>query len=127
MRVFKTRVFGRFTRKAGIADEALSAAVGDMVRGLIDADLGGGVFKQRVARPGEGKSGGFRTILVMRIETCAVFVYGFGKNERDNICADELADFRKLAAAFMTYGDDEIAEAVKSGAWIEVEYGKAIS
>ncbi len=127
MRVFKTKGFGRFTRKARIADEALSAAVEDMVRGLIDADLGGGVFKQRVARPGEGKSGGFRTIIVMRIEGLAVFVYGFGKNERDDIREDELADFRKQAAAFMAYSNKEITAAVKSGVWIEVKYGKAIS
>lgn len=127
MRVFKTRIFGRFARKAGISDEALRAAVGDMARGLVDADLGGGVFKQRVARPGEGKSGGFRTIIVLQVRKYGVFVYGFGKNERDNISESELSDFKKLAVAFMSYSDDEIAAAVTSGAWIEVNDGEAVS
>jgi hypothetical protein len=127
LRVFKTRIFGRFARKAGISDEALRAAVGDMARGLVDADLGGGVFKQRVARPGEGKSGGFRTIIVLQVRKYGVFVYGFGKNERDNISESELSDFKKLAVAFMSYSDDEIAAAVTSGAWIEVNDGEAVS
>ena len=66
-----------------------------------DADLGGGVVKQRVARPGAGKSGGYRTIILLRRETRAIFVYGFAKNERANIEDDELADFKKLAKLYL--------------------------
>jgi hypothetical protein len=71
--VFKTKSFARFARKARITDVALCAAVADAARGLIDADLGGGVVKQRIARQGEGTSGGFRTIILFRAGKRAFF------------------------------------------------------
>ena len=85
MRIFKNKTFTRFARKAGIDDASLCKAVRDADQGLLDADLGGGVIKQRVARSGAGKSGGFRTLILFRIGTLAFFVHGFAKNERDNI------------------------------------------
>jgi len=126
MRVFKTKVFGRFARRAGVGDATLRAAIADVERGLVDADLGGGVIKQRVARQGAGKSGGFRTIILFRAGLRAVFVYGFGKNERDNIDDDELAEFRRLATPMLSYGEAEIARAVQSGALVEVDDDEAI-
>ena len=95
MRIFKSKVFNRFARKAGLGDVALCEAIGNAERGLIDADLGGGVIKQRIARQGGGKSGGFRTIIFFRAAERAVYIYGFGKNERDNIRDDELTEFRR--------------------------------
>jgi hypothetical protein len=74
VRVFKTRVFARFARKVKLGDKALREAVAEIERGLIHADLGGGVIKQRIARSGVGKSGGFRTIILFRVESRAVFV-----------------------------------------------------
>src|SRR5271163_3794907 len=97
MRVFKNKSFVRFARKARITDAALCAAIADASRGLIDADLGGGVVKQRIARKGGGKSGGFRTIILFRLRERAFFVHGFAKNEKDNIRDDELAAFKMLA------------------------------
>jgi hypothetical protein len=120
MRIFKTKVFSRFTRKVDLDDAALRKAILDVGRGLIDADLGGGVIKQRIARPGAGKSGGFRTIIIFRAQDRAVFVYGFGKNERDNIGDDELAEFKRLAELILAYHDSEIAIAIESGSLIEV-------
>src|SRR5271168_4571210 len=110
MRIFKTKVFDRFARKSRLGDPALRQAVADAERGLIGADLGGGVIKQRIARPGGGKPGGFRTIIVFRAETRAIFVYGFAKNERDNIDRDDLADFQRLARLLLFYADREIAK-----------------
>ena len=78
----------RFTRKSKIGDDALLDAIDRAERGLIDADLGGGVIKQRVARPGEGKSSGFRVIVFFRHKERAFFVHGFAKNEKDNIKAN---------------------------------------
>jgi hypothetical protein len=98
MRVFKTKPFGRFASHEGIADEDLCEAVRRAARGLIDADLGGGVIKQRLARKGQGKSGGFRSIVLFRRSEKAFFVYGFAKSDKDNIRRDELKAFRKLAA-----------------------------
>ena len=97
MRVFKTKFFARFAKKENISDLSLSEAVSRVNRGLIDADLGGGVIKQRVARPGEGKSGGYRTLLAFRSNCHVFFVYGFAKNQRENISVRELAELRKTA------------------------------
>ncbi len=88
---------------------------------MIDADLGSGVIKQRVPRPGQGRSGGFRTILFYRLKTRAVFVDGFAKSYQDNIDDDDLEMFRELAAEFMIYDANQVGKLVKNGAWIEVK------
>lgn len=120
MCIFKNKPFDRFARRAAIADAALCQAVEEANRGSIDANLGGGVIKQRVARPDEGKSGGFRTIILFKIGALAFFVYGFAKNERQNIAADELAGFKKLASVMLAYDEDILAKLLKEGALIEV-------
>ena len=121
MRILKTRDFVKFARRAKIADSSLRRATSDLERGLIDADLGGGVFKQRVAREGGGKSGGFRVLLVFRAGDRAVFLDGFAKNERANIEGVELRALRRLAAALLAYDDATIARALSGGALMEVE------
>jgi len=90
VRVFKTRGFTRFMRKEGVTDDALCDAVARAERGLIDANLGSGVIKQRVPRPGQGRSGGFRTLIAFKAAERSVFLFGFAKNDQDNIDADEL-------------------------------------
>jgi len=122
MRVFKTKPFARFASREGIADEELCEAVAQAERGLIDADLGGGVIKQRLAREGQGKSGGFRTILLFRRGVKAFFVYGFAKSDRDNIRRDELKAFRKLAGEMLTLDDKALAAAMRNGTIMEIEY-----
>ena len=120
LRIFKTRPFMRFAVKAGISDVSLCEVIGDAERGLIAADLGGSVIKQRIARRGEGKSGGFRTLIVLRARTRAFFVHGFAKNERDNVGGHELVALKKLAAELLDYDDKTLVRAVASGALIEV-------
>ena len=120
MRVFKSRPFTRFAIKSGISDTALCKAVMDAEQGLIDADLGGGVIKQRVARRGQGKSGGFRTMILFKAGTRAFFVHGFAKNERDNINDDELTAFKKLAEKMLNYKDTELTEAVNKNTLTEI-------
>jgi hypothetical protein len=124
VRTLKTKAFTRFADKAGILDPALCRAVRDAERGLVAADLGGGVIKQRISRPGQGKSGGFRTLIVFRAGIRAVFVHGFAKNERDNIEKDELAALKKLAAELLAYDDPMIGQLVGSGALVEVNCGE---
>lgn len=97
MRVFENTWFRRFARREKIHDRTLTTAIDRVKAGAIDADLGGSVIKQRIARPGQGKSGGYRTIIVFKKGERAFFVYGFAKRARDNISNDELAAF-KLAA-----------------------------
>jgi hypothetical protein len=120
VRIFKNKSFLRFARKAALGDEALRKAVEDAERGLVDANLGGGVIKQRIGRAGGGKSGGFRTIVLLRSGERAFFVHGFAKSERDNIDSDELAAFRMLAAEMLAYDDAAIAAALSTGALTEV-------
>ena len=120
MRIFKTKAFARFARGALMTDKVLHAAVARAERGLVDADLGGGVIKQRVARRGAGKSGGFRTIILFRAGTRAFFVHGFAKNEQDNIRDDELAAFRMLADSLLNYDAAAIARVIANGTLTEV-------
>lgn len=120
MRVFKTRDFARFARKEGIDDERLCEAIERAERGLIDADLGGGVIKQRVARPGKGRSGGFRTLIAYRTEARAIFVYGFAKSAKDNVSAAELAALKRLATEYLGYDRKQVDTHLKDGAWTEV-------
>jgi hypothetical protein len=120
VRIFQNKAFLRFAKKAGIGDAVLCEAIRDAERGLIAADLGGGVIKQRIARPGQGKSGGFRTLIVFRAGARAFFVYGFAKNEMDNIGQDELVALKKLATALLAYDDKAIARVIASGTLAEV-------
>ena len=120
MRIFQNKAFIRFAKKAGIGDAVLCEAIRNAERGLIAADLGGGIIKQRIARPGQGKSGGFRTLIVFRAGARAFFVYGFAKNEMDNIGQDELVALKKLATALLAYDDKAIARVIASGTLAEV-------
>ena len=79
---------------------------------MVDADLGGGVIKQRIAREGQGRSGGYRTLLALRSKTRAVFLYGFAKSERDNIEDDELTTSQEIAAGWLAADDKRIENAI---------------
>ncbi|QNU62914.1 type II toxin-antitoxin system RelE/ParE family toxin [Vreelandella titanicae] len=121
MRVFKNKVFNKWAAKEGLNDAALLAAIDEIERGLIDADLGGHVLKKRVAISGRGKSGGVRTLLAYKVGNKAFFVYGFAKNARANISADELKALKHLAKELIGYSDKALANAIKHGVLIEVE------
>jgi len=122
VRVLMTKVFARFARKEGLKDERLCEAIARAERGLVDADLGGSLIKQRIARPGRGRSGGFRTVIAFRAAQRSVFLYGFAKTERDNIDATELDDLKKIAKQLLGYTEDQIAEALKAAELKEVRY-----
>jgi len=120
MRIFKTKPFARFADHEGIADAALCEAIRRAEEGLIDANLGGGVIKQRLARKGKGKSGGFRSIVLFRRGKKAFFVAGFPKSGRDNIRRDELKAFRKLADEMLAYDDEALKAAMGNGTIMEI-------
>lgn len=120
VRVFKTKTFARFASREGIPDRDLHDAIVRAETGLIDADLGGGVIKQRLRRDGAGKSGGFRSIVLYRRGELVFFVYGFAKNERDNITKGELKAFRKLADTMLALDHFSLAAAVKNGTITEI-------
>ncbi len=111
----------RFTRRERITDRSLSDAITRAATGLIDADLGGGLIKQRVARAGHGRSGGYRMLVAYRAGDRAVFLYGFAKSERDNISADELGRWRAIGAAWLAASDAQIAAAITDNRLEEVD------
>ena len=117
---YKTKVFARFARKARISDAMLWKAALDVNLGRIDADLGGDVVKQRVARAGQGKSGGSRTILVVRRGSRVVFVDGFEKKDQSNIGPDDLVLYRELAPLFLDASEAQIARWVEAGELLEI-------
>lgn len=120
MRLFKTKWFSKFTKKQHIHDKQLIAAIKDIQAGKIDADLGGGLIKQRFARQGKGKSGGYRSILVYSQNDKAVFLYGFAKNERDNLSQLEEREYKAFAKIILGFTEDKVDKLVESGAWQEI-------
>ena len=122
MRIFKTKIFARFTRRERIADVSLCEAIEHAGRGLVDADLGGGLIKRRVARAGQGKRGGYRMLIAFRSKSRAVFLHGFAKNELDNIDDDQLATLREIAAQWLAADTQRIEQGIKDGLLIEVRH-----
>jgi len=119
-RVFKTRHFSRWMRKTDLTDPVLCQAVDEMRRGLVDADLGGGVVKKRVALPGRGKSGGARTLVATNRGDRWFFVFGFEKNDRANISEAELEALQAVAAEWLARTAAQLNEAVEDGALQEI-------
>jgi hypothetical protein len=125
MRVFVVKAFRRFQRRENIDDAMLCAAVGSAEKGLIDADLGGEVIKQRVARAGQGKSGGYRVLIAFRRGERAVFLFGFAKSERANIRPHQLAELRLYAQRWLGFDDKGIGRAIADGDLNEVQCDEA--
>lgn len=116
-----TRAFARFARRERVPGAALAEAIARIGEGGIDADLGGGLFKQRVARPGRGRSGGWRTIIVYRAGDRAVFVHGFAKSAKSNLSPKELAELKRLAGAILAMKAKDVRAMIENGDWIEVD------
>lgn len=125
MRVLKTKTFSRWSRKEGVRDASLVAAVDEIRRGLVDAHLGASLVKKRVARAGGGKSGGYRTLVATNLRDRWVFLYGFAKNERDNVDDEELSTLKRLAHVYMDMGADMIGRLIKAGELTEVKHGES--
>lgn len=119
-RVFKTRHFTRWMRKTELANAALCTAVDEMVRGLIDADLGGGVVKKRVPLPGRGKSGSTRTLVATNKGNRWFFLFGFEKNERGNVSEKELEALQAIADDLLKLPSRDLDAQVESGALQEI-------
>ena len=121
MRIFKIKGLARFARRERISDANLAEAIERAERGIIDANLGGGLIKQRVARQGQGRSGGHRLILAYRTQDRAVFLFGFAKNERENIASDELLTLRAICSGWLTADEFKIRRSIEEGVLEEIE------
>jgi hypothetical protein len=120
VRIFKNTRFARFAGKEDISDNELREAVNQLETGQADANLGGNVYKVRIARSGEGKSSGYRVIVLFRSGERTFYVYGFAKSERDNISEKELKDYRKLAKKYFLMTVEQLEEMIKDGQLIEL-------
>jgi len=118
MRIFKNKAFRKWAEKAHLSDCTLITAVSEIERGLVDADLGGHVFKKRIPVGGQGKRSGARTLLAYQVNDKAFFVYGFAKNERSNINTEELKALKAYALTLLAYSNEALAKAVSAGALI---------
>lgn len=119
-RIYKNRWFAKFASREGISEATLVAAIDQANRGLIDVDLGGGLIKQRVARDGGGKSGGYRTLVFFRHEGRAVFAFGFAKSTKANLDAMELRTYKEAAKIMLALSQAQIDIEVAAGRLFEV-------
>lgn len=120
MRLFKNTLFNRFAKKEGITDGELHEAVNQLEEGQADADLGGDVYKVRIARSGKGKSGGYRVIVFFKSEERTFYEYGFAKADRGNIDQKELRFYKKIAKTKLAMSEKELTDAVNAGELIEI-------
>lgn len=120
MKIFKTKVFHRWAVEIGLSDEDLKTAIHEMLQGLYDANLGGFLYKKRIGIQSKGKRGGARTIVALKKEDKAFFVYGFEKNKRSNISATDSVIYKKMAKLLFSYNNKKIAIAIKNKTIIEV-------
>lgn len=114
-RAFKTKIFAKWMRKTSLKDQDLLFAITEMEAGLIDADLGGNVYKKRIALAGMGKSAGARTLVAGKFSRKWFFLFGFAKNEKDNINDDELVHLQGAASRLLCLTNEDIEEAILAG------------
>ena len=121
VRIFKNTWFSRFVRKENIGDDELRDIVDQLEAGQADTNLGGDVYKQRVARPGEGKSGGYRVVVFFRSKERTFFVYGFPKSKTANISRKELKAFKEAAKKYFSMTSDQLNKRIEQGQLIELQ------
>ena len=121
MRKLKTKAFARWARKARLRDADLLVAARELEEGLYAAQLGGNLYKVRISRPSGGKNSGYRTLVAYKTKDRLIYMYGFAKNERDNIDARELDAFKKLTKQYLALSRLELERAKALGYLIELE------
>ena len=122
MRIFKTRLFAKWAFKENVNDELLRQAVREIEQGFIEADLGGYVYKKRIALKGHGKRGGARSIIAYKAASRTFFIFGYAKNERSNMTTEERKIAKTLAAELLSYSAEQLKKLVKDGKLMEVEF-----
>jgi len=121
MNIFKTKAFDLWTIETKLSNQALRQAIVEMEKGQYEANLGGYLYKKRIALGNKGKSGGARTIIAFKKENKAIFVYGFSKKQRANITPKELIALKKLAKTYFSYTEEQIKKFLKTEEFIEVK------
>lgn len=123
MKIYKTKPFNKWQiRSSELEDSSLIKAIHEIQDGLFDADLGGNLYKKRIARDGAGKSSGYRTIIATKLKNRWIVILGFAKNEKDNINNNELKALQRFAELLLSYSDAEIKQAIIEKHIVEVNY-----
>ena len=125
MRVLMVRTFARWARREKLSHAVLRAAIDEAQRGLVDANLGGGLIKQRVRRAGSGKRAGYRTLLAADFRERWIFLYGFAKNERSNVDDDEMRALRRLAQTYLAMSEAALQRLLRAGELTETDDGES--
>ena len=125
MNRFKTKHFNKWVKKSDIADSDLLRACHELEKGLFAANLGGNVYKIRMAKGSRGKSSGYRTILAYMENVRIIYLYGFSKNELDNLSSKELEAFKKLTKDYLVLSTTQLARAETMGILIPLEESNA--
>jgi len=120
VRVFKNTWFARYAEKEDISDDEMKEAVNQLEAGQAVANLGGDVYKIRVARSGKGKSGGYRVIVLFKRKERAFYVYGFAKSKMVNIDDKTLLAYKVLAKDFFSMTDVQLDNQIRQGKLIEL-------
>ena len=120
MNIYLSKAFTRPARRDGLTDVHICQAINEMNEGLVDADLGAGLFKKRIAMPGQGKRGGWRSFLAFQVGNKAFFLYLFPKSRRESIDASELKALKRLSRYYLTLKPAEIKTATQCGELREV-------
>lgn len=120
IRIFKTKNFVRWAKKERLSDTALKGVIKELEEGLIDADLGGGLIKQRVARSGQGKRGGHRVLLAFKDADRSIFIFGFSKNDRENLDSEEKEMYKRVAKMYLGAPMSVLEEMCDKGQLVEV-------
>jgi hypothetical protein len=121
VRILKTPLFAKWAKKEKLLDKPLWQAVQEMEQGLVDANLGGHIYKKRISLQGRGKRGGARSILAYQVKEKALFIYGFAKNEKATISAEDLKIAKTFAREWLGYSSEQLDKLVKDGKLYEVE------
>jgi hypothetical protein len=124
MRILKYRTFNEWAKSEKLSNSSLKNAIDEIEQGLFDANLGGCLYKKRIAKKGQGKRSGYRTIIAFKQDNRAVFIYGFAKNERENITTKEEFTFKELAQYLLEITDSKVNTLIKNGKLFEVIYEK---
>ncbi len=118
-----TRKFGKWAKKEHISSRELAKSLIEVINGQFDANLGGYIYKKRIARSGQGKSGGLRSLICFKQGDRAVFIHGFSKSGQENISSKELKALKELAGILFNMNNKELKKALMGGALLEVRNG----
>lgn len=124
MKKLSTKWFSKWSKKVNLSDHDLLDTIDNLEEGLSSASLGGNLYKVRVKREHSGKSSGFRTIVVYQIDDKAIFIYGFGKSEKDNISKAELKHFKILGRDLLALNSEQLEQLIEKKSIFDLEVVK---